>query len=77
MVSTNLLRSRFTRFDGSSCLLPQGECGWCHSKLVSGEVYTPKRVDGRREADFLYGYIHPCCSFPLSDLVIEVPPVRK
>ena len=54
-----------------------GECGWCHSKLVSGEVYTPKSVDGRREADYLYGYIHPCCSFPLSDLVIEVPPVSK
>ena len=54
-----------------------GECGWCHSKLVSGEVYTPKSVDGRREADYLYGYIHPCCSFPLSDLVIEVPPVAK
>lgn len=54
-----------------------GECGWCHSKLVSGEVYTPKSVDGRREADYLYGYIHPCCSFPLSDLVVEVPPVAK
>ena len=54
-----------------------GECGWCHSKLVSGEVYTPKSVDGRREADYLYGYIHPCCSFPLSDLTIEVPPVKK
>ena len=54
-----------------------GECGWCHSKLVSGEVYTPKSVDGRREADYLYSYIHPCCSFPLSDLVIEVPPVQK
>ena len=54
-----------------------GECGWCHSRLVSGEVYTPKSVDGRREADFIYGYIHPCCSFPLSDLVIEVPPVAK
>ena len=54
-----------------------GECGWCHSKLISGEIYTPKSVDGRREADYLYGYIHPCCSFPLSDLVIEVPPVKK
>lgn len=54
-----------------------GECGWCHSRLVSGEVYTPRSVDGRREADFLYGYIHPCCSFPLSDLVIDVPPVCK
>ena len=54
-----------------------GECGWCHSKLVNGQVYTPKSVDGRREADYIYGYIHPCCAFPLSDLVIEVPPVRK
>lgn len=54
-----------------------GECGWCHSKLVSGEVYTPKSVDGRREADYIYGYIHPCVSFPLSDLVIEVPPIAK
>ncbi len=50
-----------------------GECGWCHSRLISGEVYTPKSVDGRREADLQYGYIHPCCAFPLSDLVIEVP----
>ncbi len=54
-----------------------GECGWCHSRLVSGEVYTPKSLDGRREADSIYGYIHPCCAFPLSDLVIEVPPVAK
>lgn len=54
-----------------------GECGWCHSKLVSGEVYVPKSVDGRREADLIYGYIHPCCSFPLSDLIIEVPPTAK
>ena len=54
-----------------------GECGWCHSKLASGDVYVPKSVDGRREADLLYGYIHPCCSFPLSDLIIEVPPTAK
>ena len=54
-----------------------GECGWCRSRLVNGEVYTPKSVDGRREADHIHGYIHPCCSFPLSDLVIEVPPVTK
>lgn len=54
-----------------------GECGWCHSRLVSGEVYTPKSVDGRREADLMYGYIHPCCAFPLSDLTIEVPPIAK
>lgn len=54
-----------------------GECGWCHSRLVSGDVYTPKSIDGRREADLIYGYIHPCATFPLSDLVIEVPPIAK
>lgn len=54
-----------------------GICGWCHSQLVSGEVYVPKSVDGRRMADLKYGYIHPCCTFPLSDIVIDVPPVAS
>ncbi len=52
-----------------------GRCGWCRSRLVSGEVYTPASVDGRREADKSFGYIHPCCSFPLSDVVLDVPPL--
>ena len=50
-----------------------GACGWCHSQLISGKVYTPKKLDGRRQADIKYGYIHPCVSFPLSDLIINVP----
>lgn len=73
----SLLRSLEANGIAAPAHCRSGECGWCHSRLVSGEVYTPKSVDGRREADFLYGYIHPCCSFPLSDLVIEVPPVAK
>ena len=52
-----------------------GRCGWCHSQLLSGEVYVPESVDGRRLADREYGYIHPCCSFPLSDVVLDVPPM--
>ena len=52
-----------------------GRCGWCHSQLLSGDVYVPESVDGRRMADKMYGYIHPCCSFPLSDVVIDVPPM--
>ena len=52
-----------------------GRCGWCRSRLISGEVDIPASVDGRREADRIYGYIHPCCSFPLSDVVVDVPPV--
>lgn len=51
-----------------------GECGWCHSRLISGDVFVPEKVDGVREADRIYGYIHPCASFPLTDVEIEVPP---
>jgi len=54
-----------------------GICGYCHSQLISGDVYVPKTVDGRRAADFKYGYIHPCITFPISDIVIDVPPVRQ
>lgn len=50
-----------------------GECGFCHSRLCAGKVYVPKTVDGRRLADLKYGYIHPCVTFPLSDIEIEVP----
>ena len=50
-----------------------GICGWCRSKLLSGEVFIPENTDGRREADKAYGYIHPCASFALSDASIEVP----
>ena len=50
-----------------------GECGFCHSVLTSGEVYVPKAVDGRRAADFKYGGIHPCVTFPLSDIELIVP----
>ncbi len=53
-----------------------GECGWCHSKLASGNVYVPKSVDGRRLADFDYGYIHPCCTFPLSDVELVIYPEK-
>ena len=50
-----------------------GECGWCRSKLVSGEVYCPDENEGRRHSDAVNGYIHPCSAFALSDIVIEVP----
>ena len=53
-----------------------GVCGWCRSKLVSGNVFVPASVDGRREADLIYGFVHPCCTFPLSDIVLDVPPFK-
>ena len=54
-----------------------GRCGWCHSQLISGDVYVPESVDGRRMADRIYGYVHPCCTFPLSDVTIDVPPMPR
>lgn len=50
-----------------------GECGFCHSRLVSGTVYVVPKGDGRRLGDFDFGWIHPCSSFPTSDIVIDVP----
>lgn len=50
-----------------------GECGFCHSHLLGGKVYVPKHLEYRRSADFIYNCFHPCCSFPLTDLEIEVP----
>lgn len=52
-----------------------GECGWCHSRLVKGDVYVPADADGRRIADKKFGWIHPCASFPLSDITLEVYPI--
>ena len=53
-----------------------GICGYCHSQLLKGDVYVPKSVDGRRLADLQFGYIHPCITFPVSDVSIDVPPAR-
>ena len=50
-----------------------GECGFCRSRLISGDVFIPEDTDGRREADKQSGYIHPCASFPVSDVVLEIP----
>ncbi len=49
-----------------------GECGFCRSILISGDVYIPEYLDNRRLADFKFGYIHPCCTYPLTDIEIEV-----
>lgn len=49
-----------------------GECGFCRSRLISGNVFIPEETDRRRRADAAYGYIHPCCTYPLGDLEMEV-----
>ena len=50
-----------------------GECGFCRSRLVAGDVYVLPEGDGRRAADRQFGYIHPCSSYPLTNLEIAVP----
>jgi ferredoxin-NADP reductase len=50
-----------------------GECGFCRSLLVSGEVYVNPESDGRRAADRQLGYIHPCASYPITDLEVVAP----
>ena len=72
---TSLLRAMEAAGISAPSDCRSGRCGWCHSQLLSGEVYIPQSVDGRRLADRKYGYIHPCCAFPLSDVVIDVPPM--
>lgn len=52
-------------------LCRSGECGVCRTKLVSGDVFMPELV-GIRRADAQFGYIHPCMSYPLTDLVIRL-----
>lgn len=50
-----------------------GECGWCRSKVISGTYFAPPENENRRYADVKWNYIHPCATFPTSDMVIEVP----
>nr|AIF26515.1 hypothetical protein [uncultured bacterium fosmid pJB39A3] len=51
-----------------------GECGWCHSRIIKGEYYVPFGHDGRRQADRKFGWIHPCSTYPLSNIEMEVFP---
>jgi ferredoxin-NADP reductase len=52
----------------SSCA--NGICGTCKSKLISGTV-DMKHGGGIRQREIDAGFFLPCCSKPLSDLVIE------
>lgn len=52
----------------SSC--GNGLCGTCKSKLVSGQV-DMQHTGGIRKREVDAGFFLPCCSKPLSDLVID------
>jgi glycine betaine catabolism B len=52
----------------SSC--GKGLCGTCKSKLLGGAV-DMKHSGGIRQREIDAGYFLPCCSRPLSNLVID------
>lgn len=50
-----------------------GSCGFCHSRVVHGNYYIAKKDDFRRLADRKFNYIHPCSTYPESDMIIDIP----
>ena len=52
-----------------------GSCGFCHTRVIAGSYYVAPENDFRRAADRTFGCIHPCCTYPLSDMELDVPPL--
>ena len=50
-----------------------GSCGFCHSRVVNGEYFIDSKDDFRRSADKKFNYIHPCSTYPESDMEIDIP----
>ena len=50
-----------------------GECGFCRTQLLSGEIFVSPNGDGRRMMDKEMGWFHACASYPTSDLKIKIP----
>ncbi len=48
-----------------------GGCGYCRSKLLNGK-YEATRFEKLDPVDKKFSYIHPCCSYPRSDMEIEI-----
>jgi ferredoxin-NADP reductase len=48
-----------------------GACALCRTKLRSGSIFVPPYVH-IREADRKMGYIHPCTSYAITDLHLEL-----
>lgn len=50
-----------------------GECGFCRTKVLSGNYYICPEGDGRRAADKDFGYVHACAAYPTGDMKIKIP----
>ncbi len=48
-----------------------GECSMCRVKITSGKVFQPSGVPVR-VSDRLFGYVHSCVSFPVTDINIHI-----
>lgn len=49
-----------------------GICGFCRSMVISGDFTLATDETGVRAMDKHFGFIHPCCSYPASDMEIVV-----
>ena len=49
-----------------------GVCGFCRSFIISGDFTLATDETGVRAMDKHFGFIHPCCSYPASDMEIVV-----
>ena len=50
-----------------------GECGYCRTQLLSGDIFVSPLNDGRRAMDKELGWFHACSAYPTSDLRIKIP----
>lgn len=53
----------------SKCHL--GGCGFCRSRIIKG-TYVATKYEQLRMTDKKYHFFHPCCSYPTSDMEIEI-----
>lgn len=53
-----------------------GECSVCRCRVVDGAVFTVPGA-GVRQSDQELGYIHPCVSYPIADVRLQVGRVRQ
>jgi ferredoxin-NADP reductase len=54
-------------------LCRSGDCGWCRSRLLKGEISVRPGLNGVRKADDKFGFFHPCISYAQSNIIIRVP----
>jgi ferredoxin-NADP reductase/ferredoxin len=48
-----------------------GACALCRTKLKSGKIFMLPEVT-MREIDHTFGFIHPCVSYPLTDIHLDL-----